>query len=231
MNKLAFELPAVPNLPVLGQSNAFPIRRIFCVGRNYVAHAAEMGSEVDREAPWYFTKSSWSAVGSGSTLPYPPGTNDFQHEIELVVAVGADGFRVDRGEIDDLIFGYGVGLDMTRRDLQAVSKQHRRPWCTGKDCEGGAVFGALTPYSEWHPDGQRISLLVDGETRQSASLADMVWSVPEIIEDLSKLYHLAPGDLIMTGTPAGVGPVLPGNHMLGSVEGLAEVELTLSEPE
>jgi len=201
---------------LLGDDLSFPVGRIFCVGRNYVAHAAEMGAEVDREAPFYFTKTPIHLRPSGTVLPYPPGTADLHHEVEYVLALG-DGAAV---------VGCGVGLDMTRRDLQAAAKDKRRPWDTGKDFEGSAVIGPLSP-GEAAPHSM-LRLTVNGELRQEAPLSDMVWSPDEIRTHLATLYTLGPGDLIMTGTPAGVGPVGPGDHLVGTVEGLAPVELTLS---
>lgn len=217
-----------PFLPIADMDQTYPVRRIFCVGRNYVAHAVEMGGEVDREAPWYFTKSAHALAASGQTLPYPPGTSNFHYEMELVVAVGANLFNADQDAAARAVFGYACGLDMTRRDLQQVGKDHRRPWDLGKDIENGAVIAALTPTVAVDA---RISLNVNDDTRQDATLADMVWSVPEILSHLSRFYHLGPGDLIMTGTPAGVGPIVPGDRIVGQVDGLAPVSLTLSSAE
>lgn len=217
-----------PFLPIADTDQTYPVRRIFCVGRNYVAHAAEMGGEVDREAPWYFTKSAHALAASGQTLPYPPGTSNFHYEMELVVAVGANVFNADQDAAARAVFGYACGLDMTRRDLQQVGKDHRRPWDLGKDIENGAVIAALAPTVAIDA---RISLNVNDDTRQDATLADMVWSVPEILSHLSRFYHLGPGDLVMTGTPAGVGPVVAGDRIVGQIDGLAPVSLTLSAAE
>ena len=215
-----------PCLPIMGQTALYPVARIFCVGRNYAAHAAEMGGEVDREAPFYFTKSAHHLLQSGATLPYPPGTNDLHHEVELVVALGKPAFRVALGDALDCVLGYAVGLDMTRRDLQAAAKDKRRPWDTGKDFEGSAVIGAITP-GPMRPDPQ-IRLAVNGATTQDAMLGDMVWDVASLIAHLSTLYHLEPGDIIMTGTPAGVGPVGPGDVLVGSIDGLANLTMSIS---
>lgn len=225
--------PAAPSLvAITNTSKGFPIRRIFCVGRNYAAHAAEMGGEVDREAPFYFTKSPTAVTPSGATVPYALGTADLHHEMELVIAIGAPAFRIAEPDALSVVWGYGCGLDMTRRDLQARAKEKRRPWDTGKDFEDSAVLGSLTPAIDFGKAGaQQLSLRVNGELRQSAPLSDMVWSVPEIIAHLSTLYHLQAGDLIMTGTPAGVGPVVPGDVLEGQIEGLAPVLLTISDPE
>lgn len=227
-----FEPFPTPGLPVVGEHALYPVRRIFCVGRNYAEHAAEMGNEVDREAPFYFTKSPYSLVRSGATLPYPPGTENYHHEMEFVLALGADVFRADAAAAEAAIWGMGCGLDMTRRDLQNVAKEKRRPWDIGKDVEGSAVLGDLTRVEAFGAiAGQRIALTVNGETRQNAVLSDMVWSSVEIVSHLSRYYHLGPGDLIMTGTPAGVGPVRPGDALVGEIDGLAPVRLTITEPE
>ncbi len=225
-----FDLPQLPSLPVTGMPDTYPVGRVFCVGRNYAAHAAEMGNEVDREAPFYFTKSVFSVALSGQTLPYPPGTSDYHHEMELVMAIGAPAFRVSYDAAGAAIFGYGCGLDMTRRDLQAMAKEKRRPWDLGKDVEGSAVLGPLTkgflPTSD-----VPITLDVNDDTRQDATLGEMIHDCQAIVADLSRFYHLRPGDVIMTGTPAGVGPVQPGDHLIGRIEGLAPVELRIGNPE
>ena len=226
MTATIFPAPVPPTVPVSGEAAAFPVRRIFCVGRNYAAHAAEMGVEVDREAPFYFTKSAFSLAGAG-TLPYPPGTGDYHHEVELVVALGRPAFRIDPDEALGCVCGYAVGLDMTRRDLQAVAKSKQRPWDLGKDVENSAVIGALTPAAAFQPGEQRITLHVNGEPRQDAPLSDMVWSIPELIADLSRYYHLQPGDLIYTGTPAGVGAVQPGDRLEARVEGLEPLDVAI----
>lgn len=213
-------------VPIVNSPGRFPVNRIFCVGRNYAAHAAEMGAEVDREAPFYFLKSAHAVARSGTRMAYPPGTAELHHEIEMVVAIGAPGFRVARAAALDLVWGYGSGLDMTRRDLQARAKDQRRPWDLAKNFEGSAVISALVPMRG--PLGDRaITLSVNGETRQSGRLSEMVWPVEDLIADLSDYYHLEPGDLIMTGTPAGVGGVGPGDRLEGGVEGLAPVTLEL----
>ena len=226
MTATIFPAPVPPTVPVSGEAAAFPVRRIFCVGRNYAAHAAEMGVEVDREAPFYFTKSAFSLAGGG-TLPYPPGTGDYHHEVELVVALGRPAFRIDPDEAMGCVWGYAVGLDMTRRDLQAVAKSKQRPCDLGKDVENSAVIGALTPAAAFQPGDQRITLHVNGEPRQDAPLSDMVWSIPELIADLSRYYHLQPGDLIYTGTPAGVGAVQPGDRLEARVEGLEPLDVAI----
>ncbi len=231
MTRYLFPAPVPASLPVIGQPERFPVGRIFCVGRNYAAHAAEMGAEVDRGSPFYFLKSAHAVLESGSVLAYPPGTEDLHHEIEMVVAIGAPAFRVTADRAASAIWGYGAGLDLTRRDLQARAKAMQRSWDLGKNFEGSAVLSALTPAADFQPAGQRIHLDVNGTTRQDSVISDMVWSIPEIIADLSQYYHLAPGDLIMTGTPAGVGAVTSGDRLAGGIAGLAPVELTIGPAE
>ena len=231
MTRYLFPAPVPASLPVIGQSERFPVGRIFCVGRNYAAHAAEMGAEVDRGSPFYFLKSAHAVLESGGVLPYPPGTEDLHHEIEMVVAIGAPAFRVTADQAASAIWGYGTGLDLTRRDLQARATAMQRSWDLGKNFEGSAVLSALTPAADFQPAGQRIHLDVNGITRQDSVISDMVWSIPEIIADLSQYYHLAPGDLIMTGTPAGVGAVTSGDRLAGRIAGLAPVELTIGPAE
>ncbi|MFC4214471.1 fumarylacetoacetate hydrolase family protein [Pseudophaeobacter arcticus] len=232
MTKPLFPLPDPLVIPVQGEDLGYPVGRIFCVGRNYAAHAAEMGVEVDREAPFYFTKSSVNAVLSGTSCPYPPGTENFHYEMELALAIGAPVFRATPKEASAAIYGYGCALDMTRRDLQIRERKKQRPWDLGKDLEQGTVFAPLTKAGDWGPVAdQRIWLTVDGETKQDATLAELIWSVEEIICHLSGYYHLRPGDLILTGTPAGVGPVHAKQHMTGTITGLSPVSLSLTEAE
>ena len=230
MTQTIFPAPVLPTVPIAGQDAAFPVRRIFCVGRNYAAHAAEMGAEVDREAPFYFTKSAF-ALTLGGTRPYPPGTEDYHHEVELVVALGRPAFRVAPEQAMGCVHGYAVGLDMTRRDLQALAKSKQRPWDLGKDVENSAVIGPITPAPAFQPGNQRLTLQVNGAPRQDAPLSDMVWPVPELIADLSRYYHLQPGDLIYTGTPAGVGAVRPGDVLEARVEGLSPLTFTIGPAE
>ncbi len=231
MTSYLFDPPKVHSVPVKGEAGEYPINRIFCVGRNYAAHAAEMGGEVDREAPWYFLKSASAHVASGATVPYPPGTENFHYEMELALVLGAPLFRAGQDAAMAAIYAYGCALDMTRRDRQQDGKDHRRPWDLGKDIENGAVMAPLTRAAEWQPAGQRIHLEVDGEVKQDATLDDMVWNVAEIVSHLSNYYHLAPGDVILTGTPAGVGPVVAGDKITGGIDGLDPIDLTLSDPE
>lgn len=229
MANFLFDAPEPFALPVIGNNRRFPVGRIFCVGRNYAAHAAEMGNEVDREAPFYFTKSASNAVHSGATVPFPQGTDDFHHEVELFVALGKS---LNDTQLDDpmsAVLGFGCGLDMTRRDLQIRERKKQRPWDLGKDLENGSVLGAITPVTDWDgPSGRPIWLDVNGSRRQDGNLDDMVWSVPDLLRHLSGFYTLRSGDIIMTGTPAGVGPVLPGDVITAGVGGLKNIEFRLS---
>src|SRR6056297_1866827 len=188
-----FDPPVQPALALVGEVPKFPVRRIFCVGRNYAAHAAEMGNEVDREAPFYFTKSAHTVCPSGSEIAYPAGTRDCHYEMEFVVALGGDLFQAEGTEGMEAVLGYGCGIDLTRRDLQGQAKEKGRPWDLGKDFEDSAILGPITPKAEFGAVGeQEIRLEMDGQLVQQAKLADMVWSVPEIIAHLSRYYHLVP---------------------------------------
>lgn len=230
--KTLFEIPAIPAVPVRGETAGYPVHRIFGVGRNYAEHAAEMGYEVDREAPFYFTKPASAIVASGSAIPYPPGTSNFHYEMELVVAIGAPAFRISAEEAADAIFGYAAGLDLTRRDLQLAERAKQRPWSLGKAFENSAPIAEIVRAADYADIGpQRIRLTVNGETRQDAHLSDLVWSVPELISHLSRFYHLVAGDLIFTGTPAGVGPLSPGDRVLGEIDGLQPVDITIGPAE
>lgn len=232
MTDYIFPIAPVCSIPVKGEAAEFAIRRIFCVGRNYAAHAAEMGFEVDREAPWYFTKSPSAFQPSGGEIAYPPGTENFHFEMELTVAIGKAGFRVPASQAMDHVYAYGCGLDMTRRDLQIASRSKSRPWDLGKDVENSAVFAPLTKASAYGDiESQRIHLEVNGETKQDASLSDMIWKVDEIVSHLSGYYHLQPGDVILTGTPAGVGPVVAGDTITGGIDGLTGISLIIGPPE
>jgi len=227
-----FDPPAQPSVPVEGEARRFPVRRIFCVGRNYAAHAAEMGGEVDREAPFYFTKSALAICPSGAEIPYPAGTRDCHYEMEFVVALGGGGAELTEELTEagamETVFGYACGIDLTRRDLQAAAKEKRRPWDLGKDFENSAIIGPITPAARFgRPGAQRIHLDHDGARVQEARLSEMIWPVPALIAHLSRFYRLAAGDLIYTGTPAGVGPVRPGSRLEGSIEGLAPVRVTI----
>lgn len=232
MSDTLFPTPDWPVIPVSGERAGYPVIRIFCVGRNYAAHAAEMGVDVDRGAPFYFTKAATHALPSGSTLPYPPGTQNFHYEMELALAIGTPVFRASPEEARAAIYAYGCALDMTRRDLQLASRAKQRPWDTGKDVEGSAVFAEFTRADHLGAIGpQAIHLEVNGETKQSALLSDLIHSCVDVVVDLSKYYHLQPGDVIMTGTPEGVGPVVSGDVITGGIDGLAPIALTIGAPE
>jgi fumarylpyruvate hydrolase len=221
--------PAQPTtVPVKG-GGAFPVRRIYCVGRNYRAHAIEMGTDPDRESPFFFLKPSDTIVLSGSTIDYPVHTEDYQHEIELVAAIGVGGRDIAVETALDHVFGYAVGLDMTRRDLQMAARKAGRPWDMGKGFDQSAPCGEITPASETGAmaDGA-ISLTINGETRQVSDLSLLIWNVAEVIADLSTYCELVAGDLIYTGTPENVGPVLRGDRLVGRVDGLADLTLDIA---
>lgn len=227
-----FEPAAVPTVPVLGEERLYPVNRIFCVGRNYEAHAAEMGFKADRETPFYFLKTPSAIVLSGSTIPYPSGTTNYHFEMEFVVALGGDAFHISEEDAMSVVYGYACGLDMTRRDLQLTAREKGRPWDLGKDFEQSAVISDITLASAFGDiDDQSIALSVNGVVKQDQVLADLIWSVPELISHLSRYYHLRAGDLIYTGTPAGVGAVVAGDKLVGTIAGLSPVELTISEAE
>jgi len=225
--------PAVPSLPVRGKAERLPINRLFFVGRNYHAHAVEMGRPVDKtsEAPFYFTKSPSTLVESGATVPYPAETKNYHHEMELVLVVGAPGFRVSQADASKLIYGYACGLDMTRRDLQLVARDKGRPWDLGKDVEQSSVVSQVVPMPGTVLDQGALTLSVNGQKRQTSDLSKLIWTIPELIEDLSKFYHLQPGDLIFTGTPEGVGALQSGDRIEGSVAGVGEITLTVGPAE
>ncbi len=221
--------PPVASLPVRGDSRRLPVNRLFFVGRNYHAHAVEMGRPVDKsvEQPFYFTKAPSTLVESGATVAYPPGTQNFHFEMELVVVIGAAGFRVPRDDAGRLVYGYACGLDMTRRDLQLVARDKGRPWDLGKDVEQSSVCSEVVPMAGTVLSQGEIALQVNGETKQKSDLDKLIWNIPELIEDLSKYYHLQPGDLIYTGTPEGVGPVRTGDRITGHVQGVGEIALAI----
>jgi fumarylpyruvate hydrolase len=225
-----FPPPATFSLPIKGISARFAVQRLFFVGRNYHAHAQEMGKPVDKstERPFYFTKAPQSLVQSGAKVPYPSETQNDHFEMEMVVAIGKDGFRVRQDRAHELIYGYAAGLDMTRRDLQLLARDKGRPWDLGKDIEHGSVCSEIVPMPEKIIDHGAISLEVNGETKQSSDVNKLIWNVREIIADLSLFYHLQPGDLIYTGTPEGVGPVVAGDRITGRVQNVAEVMLDIT---
>jgi fumarylpyruvate hydrolase len=216
--------PLQPTVPVDGTDDLFPVRRIYCVGRNYAEHAIEMGHDPNREPPFFFQKNSDNVNPSGQ-FPYPPKSSDVHFEIEMVVALKSGGADIDLDDALDHVFGYAVGLDMTRRDLQGEMKKMGRPWEIGKAFEHSAPIGAIVPASRiGHVEKGAIELHVNGELRQSGDLDQMIWKVPEMISHLSRYYTLAAGDLIMSGTPAGVGPVARGDVMTGTIQGVGDIE-------
>ena len=223
--KYAIDVPPVTTVPVTN-GESFPVRRIYCVGRNYAAHAREMGHDPNREPPFFFMKPTDAIVLNNSTIEYPTQTNDLHHEIELVVALKSGGRDVAVDRALDLVYGYAVGLDMTRRDMQSVAKKMQRPWDMSKGYDQSAPCAPISPVSEWgHPDKGAIWLKVNGELRQQGDLSDLIWSVAETIAYLSGLVELAPGDLIFSGTPEGVGPVKRGETMVGHVDGLTDLTI------
>lgn len=223
-----FEPGPVSSIPVVDVDARFPVRRIYCVGRNYAAHAREMGRDPDREPPFFFMKPADAIVPGGGAVKYPPGTADLHHEIELVVALHRGGSDIAAADALDCVYGYAVGLDLTRRDLQSEAKKQGRPWDFGKSFDQSAPVTAIYPVASHghHPSG-KITLRVNGQLRQQGDLSEMIWSVPDTIAYLSRYYRLEPGDLIFTGTPAGVGAVVPGDKLLGSVEGVAELDVEI----
>ncbi len=226
-----FEPPRQASVCVFASTDRFPVRRIFCIGRNYAAHAREMGKDPDREPPFFFTKPADAVVDSGTTVPYPPETANLHYEIELVVAIGKAGRDIAQGDAFNHVWGAGVGIDLTRRDLQTQAKEMGRPWDWGKAFDRSAPVAPLKPIGKVASlENGRIWLKVNGELRQDADIADLIWPVDEHIAILSRSMALAPGDLIMTGTPAGVGPVVSGDVIRGGIEGLPEIELSIGQP-
>ena len=217
----------VPSLPIVGVSDRFPVNRLFFVGRNYYAHAIEMGRPVDKsiEKPFYFTKSPFTLVQSGAVVAFPPETKNYQHEMELVVAIGVPGFRVAEAEAAKLIFGYACGLDMTRRDLQLAARDKGRPWDPGKDVDESSVVSEIVPMQGVVLDRGLLEMSIDGQVRQKSDLSKLIWNISELLADLSKFYHLQPGDLVFTGTPEGVGPLQPGDRIDGRVDGVGSIAL------
>lgn len=213
--------PPVPVVPVEGEAGGFPVRRILCVGRNYAAHRREMGGD-DRDPPFFFAKPADAVVPPGRDPAYPPRTANLHHEIELVVAIGAAGKDVAVGDALSLVYGYAVGVDLTRRDLQNAAKDKGQPWDSSKGFDDSAPISAIRRWNGPAPQG-RIALSVNGAVKQDAVVADMIWNVPEIVSEASKLWALAPGDLIYTGTPEGVGPLVKGDAVEGEVEGVGKL--------
>ncbi len=220
-----FEL-TTPTVEIAGRSERYPVRRIYCVGRNYAEHAREMGHDPDRDPPFFFMKPADAVVASGNNVHYPPATSNFHFEMELVVAIGKSGAKISQDRANDHIWGYGVGIDFTRRDLQQKAKDMGRPWDAGKGFDESAPISALHSAADiGHPQAGRIWLEVNGEIKQDSDIAKLIWSVPEVIEHLSGLFTLEPGDLIYTGTPAGVGPVAAGDRVTGGVDGVDTIAI------
>ena len=232
MKEDTFVIPAPPQpvIAVAGKSQSFPVRRIWCVGRNYLEHIKEMGQD-EREPPFFFAKPADAVVADGGTVPYPPLTKDLHFEVELVVALKSGGRNVPTAKALDLVYGYGVGIDLTRRDLQIASREIKRPWEIGKAFDASAPCGPLRPASEiGHPSKGRIALTVNGKVRQDGDLSQMIWNVPEVINKLSEMVALAPGDLIMTGTPSGVGATVAGDRLEGEIAGVGKLTVTMGPP-
>jgi len=225
---LVVAAPQIVTLPVTGTSARFPVHRVYCVGRNYAAHAVEMGHDPDKEPPFFFQKAPDTILQPGAAFPYPSRSSNVHYEIEHVIAIGTGGAEISVQTALDHVFGYAVGLDMTRRDLQGEAKKMGRPWEVGKSFENSAPMSAIRPVSEiGHPDKGAVTLSVNGELKQDGDLDHMIWKPPEVISYLSGLFTLQPGDLIMTGTPTGVGAIVPGDVMTGAVEGIGEIDVTV----
>ncbi len=226
----AFAVPVapLPVLPVAGSDQLFPVHRIYCVGRNYAAHAVEMGHDPDKEPPFFFQKNPDTLVPDGGVMPYPGQSDDVHHELELVVALARGGADIPVESALEHVFGYAVGLDMTRRDLQGEAKKAGRPWEVGKAFDHSAPCGPIIPAATLgHPDAGAVRLMVNGTLRQEGDLNQLIWKVPEVIAHLSRLFTLAPGDLIYTGTPSGVAAVQRGDRLEGTIEGIGSLTITI----
>ena len=227
-DRYLFTPPTPPSLPIIGQTERFPVHRIYCVGRNYAAHAIEMGHDPDREPPFFFQKNPDTLLVDGGDFPYPSKSNDVHFEMELVVALQRGGSDIPVDDALGCVFGYAVGLDMTRRDLQGEAKDMGRPWEVGKAFEHAAPCTGITPAQQiGHPSRGKIWLKVNNEIRQEGDLAQLIWKVPEMISYLSGLFTLQPGDLIYSGTPAGVGPTVRGDTLHGGVDGVGEIQVNV----
>jgi fumarylpyruvate hydrolase len=226
-----FALPNPPLAATTQPNTEFPVRRIICVGRNYAAHAREMGVDPDREPPFFFTKWAETVAPTGGEISYPPETKDFEFEAELVVAIGKAGSRIAAGDALSHVYGYATGLDMTRRDLQLVARGTGRPWDAGKNFDQSSPLGLIHPVSDvGHISSGSIKLTVNGELKQTSDIDQMIWGVPDIIAFASALWPLHPGDLIYTGTPAGVGAVVVGDRIVVSIDGLSDTTVTVGSP-
>lgn len=229
MTQYTFTPPAETLIPVLGSAAKFPVRRVYCVGRNYAEHAREMGSDPNREPPFFFSKPRDALVPGGGHVPFPPATNNLQHEVELVVAIGKAGSDIPEADALSHVYGYATGIDFTRRDLQTLAREKQHPWELGKGMDHGAPISAIVPLTHSMPAADAaIWLKVNGEPRQSSRLNQMTWNVAEIINRLSHFFALAPGDLIYTGTPGGVSTVRAGDSLACGIDGLPALELTLT---
>ncbi len=225
---LVFPPTPIPTVEIAGSDRRFPIHRIYCVGRNYADHVREMGADPTREPPCFFSKPADAVVASGVPVPYPQHTANLHHEIELVVAIGRGGSGIAVGHALEHVFGYAVGIDLTRRDLQSAAKERGLPWDTAKGFDHSAPVAAIRRVADGgHLARGMIWLDVNSERRQQADLAEMIWTVPEIVSELSTYYELLPGDLIFTGTPAGVGPVVRGDRLVGGIDGLEVLQSTI----
>lgn len=230
MTQYVINPPAIASVAVAGLEARFPVRRIFCVGRNYAAHAREMGRDPDREPPFFFTKPADAVVDDQQTIAYPPETNNFHYEAELVLAIGQGGVNIPEEQALEHIWGYAIGNDLTRRDLQLVAREQGRPWDWGKAFDRSAVCGPIHPVSEvGHIEQGSIRLSVNGTVKQDADLQELIWSVPEIVSILSRTMEIKAGDLVYTGTPAGVGPLVPGDVCVIEIAGLGSITTTIGE--
>lgn len=226
--RFIFDPPAQPSVAIAGSEARFPVRRIFCVGRNYADHVREMGNDPKSEPPIFFTKPADAVVENGAAIAYPLNTSNLHHEVELVVAIAKGGAEIDTAHALECVWGYGVGVDLTRRDRQNEAKNAGQPWDASKGFDDSAPVSALTPASAWgHRGAARISLAVNGATKQDADIAEMIWSVPEVIAALSRSWALKAGDLIFTGTPSGVGPLAVGVAVRAEIEGLAALTFSI----
>jgi len=231
MTSFVIPSPPQPSIAIAGESQSFPVRRIWCVGRNYLEHIREMGND-ERAPPFFFAKHADMLEPDGATIPYPPLTKDLHHEVELIVALKSGGLNISAEQAFDHIYGYAVGIDLTRRDLQQAARKKERPWEIGKSFDHSAPCGALQPAAIiGHPAQGRIWLSVNGTERQKGDLTELIWSVPEIIAQLSQQVSLAAGDIIMTGTPAGVAALSPGDQIECGVDGIGTLKIRIGEPD